>query len=160
MHVPTIPLLLTLVPSTLAAHSPPFPFPFRFNTTGTNLNITLPIAGLPRLPAWHPWAQPANHDRNRGRPWTPGRRRPGRIFSPAPSNITLTTLPTMIPPVSLQSYRVSTGSISCSSSSGLIAKSPGGAAEEDTTALVSFQLPGEARGRTCQLFFTCLVLGT
>ena len=161
MHLPTtISLLLTLLPSTLAAHSTPFPFPFRFNTTGATGNLTLPPTPL-RLPAWHPWipgpspwTPNPSRDRNRGRPWAPDRRRPGRIFTPmTPSNTTLTTLPTMVPPVSLQSYRVSTGSISCSSSTGLISKTPGGANNSDTTALVSFQLPGEARGRTCQLFF-------
>lgn len=100
MHLPTIPLLLTLLPSTLATHSPPGPFPFSlpFNTTGTLTNLTLPTGPPPRLPAWHPWTPgPA---RGRGRP----RRRPGRVFSPTlnntltPANTTLTTLPTMIPP--------------------------------------------------------------
>lgn len=159
MHLPTIPLLLTLLPSALAAHSPPgpFPFPFRFNTTGTLTNLTLPTGTPPRLPAWHPWTLGPNRGRDHG---TPGRRRPGRpgrVFSPTlnttlPSNTTLTTLPTMIPPTSLQSYRITTGSISCTSPTGLISKSPS-SPSSDTSVLVSFQLPGAARNKTCQLFF-------
>lgn len=158
MHLPTLPLLLTLLPSALAAHSPPgpFPFPFRFNTTGTTTNLTLPTGPPPRLPAWHPWTPGRNRgpsDGPRGR----GRRRPGRIFpstlnTTLPSNTTLTTPPTMIPPTSLQSYRITTGSISCSSPTGLISKSPT-SPESDTSVLVSFQLPGAARDKTCQLFF-------
>lgn len=159
MHLPTIPLFLTLLPSTLAAHSPgPFPFPFRFNATGTLTNLTFPAGPPSRLPAWHPWTPGRDRGtpgpaRGRGRP----RRRPGRVFSPTlnttlPSNTTLTTLPTMIPPTSLQSYRITTGSISCSSPTGLISKSPS-SPSSDTSVLVSFQLPGAARNKTCQLFF-------
>lgn len=154
MHLATIPLLLTLFPSTLATHSPPGPFPFSlpFNTTGTLTNLTLPTGPPPRLPAWHPWTPgPA---RGRGRL----RHRPGRVFSPTlnntltPANTTLTTLPTMIPPTSLQYYRITTGSISCTSTTGLISKSPS-SPESDTSVLASFQLPGAARNKTCQLFF-------
>lgn len=58
----------------------------------------------------------------------------------------------MIPPTSLQSCRITTGSISCSSPTGLISKPPT-SPESDTAVLVSFQLPGAARNKTCQLFF-------
>lgn len=49
MHLPTVPQLLTLLPSALATHSPPgpFPFPLRFNTTGTTTNLTLPTGPAP-----------------------------------------------------------------------------------------------------------------
>ncbi|KAK0745583.1 hypothetical protein B0T18DRAFT_409757 [Schizothecium vesticola] len=55
----------------------------------------------------------------------------------------------MIPPLTLQTYVVSTGRISCSSSTGLISKAPTNDGR-DTTALLSFQLPrAAARNKMC-----------